>query len=152
MKKVIGMSSSSRWRIQTVLSTIQIRIRRWYSSKARKVIQRRIWFISGMAKSHLLARKSKMVSLCNLRNTQLRIVKEILVVVESKAVKANGLDQMMERKVLNNKNQQIMIISQMINNKTNYLYINNMLRIEGSTQLARRSRTRVSPRAAPTWL
>jgi len=91
-----------------------------------------------------------MVSLCNLRNTQLRIVKEILVVVESKAVKANGLDQMMERKVLNNKNQQIMIINQMINNKTNYLYINNMLRIEGSTQLARRSRTRVSPRAAPT--
>ena len=103
-----------------------------------------------MAKSHLLARKSKMVSLCNLRNTLLRIVKEILVVVESKAVKANGLGQMMQRKVLNNKNKQIMIINQMINNKRNYLYINNMLRTEGSTQLARRSRTRVSLRAAPT--
>ena len=142
------------WPTQTALSISQIRMWTWSSSKRAKAILKRAWFVSEIARSPLARtrRKWEKVSLCNLRNYLLRTAKEILAVVEWGTVKKGSSSGNRLPRNLPNRNPWA-IISSLINNQISVLYIKNMPKIEGSTQLAkRRTPWASSARAISTWL
>jgi len=142
--------------MRTALTNYKIRMRTSSRTKKAKGILKRASFVLETAKSPLPARTRKKwekISLFNLSNYLLRTAKETLVVVEWRPVKIGSkLHSKLRRKLTNYRNPSP-IISSLINNQRSNQFLNNMPKIYGSTQLAKKRMPMAnSSRVISTWL